>query len=59
MRKLIVAMLIVASNQVSAFAPTNERKIDKEVYENIQELLDKEIIDCKTAQKMWRAYKTK
>ena len=59
MRKLLLtaALAIVASNQVSAFAPMKEDC--RIVYEHIQDLLDKEIIDCKTAQKMWRAYKIK
>ncbi len=48
-------MLIAVSSPESANAPTKEK--DKEIYENIEYLLDQEIITCKEAQVMWLKYK--
>lgn len=53
MRKLAIIALLVSS---VAYAHPKSEQEKKEVYEFIQEQLENDKIDVKTAQKMWMAY---
>ena len=54
MKKLIVVALMLVGSLTYAHPRTHEE--NRKVYEHIQQLLEDDLIDVKTAQTMWKSY---